>query len=279
MTSDRASLKASYLEAIKHLDLALSSSDEKILALSETQQVIDAAAALGVEALCDVLNHRYFLARSMACEALGDMDALSASSRLVRLLGDEDRSVRTRAREALEEIHNKRLSEEQCAELYKSVTGETLSVSRTCKIFVSYTHRDASLVNKVVNDLEVRSIKDIWLDTNIIDNEAASEAEIIDAVGPAVRSCTFFVTFISENSTKSNWVEREAGIVNLFRRYANPIIMVAVIIDPISLLTSINYEPAVMVDFSNPKLYDLSILELAQILRKPTQETVGSSAR
>jgi hypothetical protein len=115
-----------------------------------------------------------------------------------------------------------RLSEADCATLYTSVTGKELPKRERRRFFISYSHKDTLFTERLVHDLKDSNLIDIWIDTSVIGKDGASEAEVIDAVGPGIRSCELLLLALSENSVQSSWVEREVGIANLFRGYRNP---------------------------------------------------------
>ena len=111
-------------QAIRELENALKAPGaSETLLLAEAQSVMDAAVNVGISAVISLLEHPYWLIRSMACESIMDADYMPASSKLVLRMLDENPSVRTRAREALESIHQRQFSPHDEAQLIESILG------------------------------------------------------------------------------------------------------------------------------------------------------------
>jgi TIR domain/HEAT repeats len=245
--------------ALDRLQDALILNGENGLLLAEAQAVVDAADAVGIDSLIRLLRNDYWLVRSKACESLGDRNYMPASSELARLLGDENTTVRSRAREALEEIHDYKLSEGDCAKLYTSVTGNVLPMEQDRRLFISYSRKDSGFASRLVDDLR-RAHVTVWIDSVVIANDDASEGEVIDAVAPGIRSSEFLVTVLSQHSAASAWVDREMRIARLFQRYRNPITVVAAMLDSTNLPTVLQgYQPLVALDFSSGGSYESSL--------------------
>jgi hypothetical protein len=72
------------------------------------------------------------------------------------------------------------------------------------RAFVSYSHRDAALVARVVGDLE-RNAVTVWQDIKAI----VPGASISRSIEGALTNCDALILVLSRNSTASSWVERE----------------------------------------------------------------------
>jgi len=104
-----------------NLEDALKEHGSNSLLLNKTQEYIDSVVKEGCWKLEDLLEHPYWLVRSMACEALEDADYISSSSKLIKLFKDENESVRLRAKEAIMSIHKKEFTEEEFEKMYQSI--------------------------------------------------------------------------------------------------------------------------------------------------------------
>jgi hypothetical protein len=270
--NDKDALEAIYSVALKSLDSALEiSNGHNVLLLAEAQAVIDAAAALGIGRVIGLLHHRYWLVRSMACEEIGDQEYMPATSRLALLLQDDNATVRSRAREAIEAIHGYRLSEDHCAQLFDSVTRTDAptvgGASPPPRIFISYSRKDSTFAQKLIKDLKRADIR-IWIDILEIGNDSATEGEIIDAIEPGIRGSDYLALILSSRANESYWVERELRIARLYQVHRNPIVVMALTIDSTAVPDALtSYSPLVRIDFSDPQLYGSSVSQIIDRVR------------
>jgi hypothetical protein len=72
------------------------------------------------------------------------------------------------------------------------------------RVFVSYSHQDAALVDRLVHDLEANRIS-VWLDVK----EIEIGGSLTRALEGALANCSAIVLVLSSHSVSSAWVQRE----------------------------------------------------------------------
>jgi len=264
----REELKRQHTAAVKNLNAALENTDTRnsLLLLAETQAVIDTATELGTQVLLEQLHHPYWLVRSMACETIGDQNYMPGCSTMAFLLKDEHPAVRVRAREAIEQIHNCRLSDEDCEQLFRSVVTPEVSLDkypRAPRIFISYSRKDSGFADRFVKDLKAANVS-VWIDVDSIADEDASEAQIVGVIEPGIRGSDYLALVLSAHSHESWWVERELRIARIHQNVRNPIAVCALLIDRTDLPDALrNYAPLLRFNCSDPRGYQSSVRALA----------------
>jgi hypothetical protein len=261
-----------YREASRLLDGRLARDGFEDVHLAEAQAFVDAASALGGDHQLGLLEHPYWLVRAMTCEALGDSGNLSVSSRLALLLRDQHKTVRSRAREALETLHDRRLSDDFCETLIDVVTKRASPPARTefdRRAFVSYSRRDSKFVDRLIADLKAVPVP-VWLDLLEIGDDNPTQSQLVHLLESGVRGSNHLLLVLSDRSNQSYWVERELRFAVQFETTSNPIHVV--VIDLSGTLPSLlaAYAPLTRVDFSSPDSYSASFEELAAALADPT---------
>ncbi|MGX1102555.1 MULTISPECIES: toll/interleukin-1 receptor domain-containing protein [Bradyrhizobium] len=77
------------------------------------------------------------------------------------------------------------------------------------KIFISYSHQDSEIVERVLSSLRTSDVIDYFYEF-FFDTEAIRiGGHIADSLATALKSSDYYVLFISESSQKSDWVKRE----------------------------------------------------------------------
>jgi hypothetical protein len=268
ISDESGTVDVQYATASNRLDRALQLVEEgqEALLLAEAQAVVDAAADLGVARVIGLLHHRYWLVRSMACESIEDLNFMPACSELALLLRDEHPTVRSRAREAIESIHDYRLSDEACGQLFESVTRRDAGIAQGAlpppRVFVSYSRKDAAFADLLLENLRQANVR-AWIDTVEIADDYATEGKLIGPIEAGIRGSDYLALILSSQSNRSYWVERELRIARLHQSRRNPITVMALVMDfaetPAALA---NYSPLFRFDFSEPQLFDSSIRQL-----------------
>ena len=165
--------------------------------------------------------------------------------------------MRSRAREAIEKIHDSRLSDEDCEELFKSVAKPEVphqKYPREPRIFISYSRRNAVFADWLVGELKAANVR-VWLDRLDIADEDATEAQLIDAIEPGIRGSDY-LALIFVHSNDAWWVQRELRIARLYQHVRNPTTVFALSVDGTDLTDVLEYySPLVRFDFSDPRDY------------------------
>jgi tetratricopeptide (TPR) repeat protein len=86
-------------------------------------------------------------------------------------------------------------------------------------IFVSYSRKDSSFVDQLIQDIEKRGIA-VWVDREDIAGGETWRAAIADAI----RECLAFVIVLSPNSTKSKNVSKELSLAESHNRQIIPLL-------------------------------------------------------
>ena len=89
-------------------------------------------------------------------------------------------------------------------EIYRQIIVREKDIQDGKRLFISYTHKDESLVLKIRNRFKLSNLR-IW-----IDEESIKPAEEInEAIKRAIDSADYFLLFDSDNSRESEYVNKE----------------------------------------------------------------------
>ena len=85
-------------------------------------------------------------------------------------------------------------------------------------IFISYSHEDYSVVNKIKEELLLKTNLSIWIDERVMGPGAVILSEIASGIGQSKLG----IVMISAASKKSYWVQREISMMHFHRRFKDP---------------------------------------------------------
>lgn len=88
------------------------------------------------------------------------------------------------------------------------------------KIFVSYSRDDKEIVQATVSELRSFNF-DVWIDTDGIKPGERFSVEISQAIA----DCNFFILFISHNSMRSDFIQREIDVAHKKEKKIIPILL------------------------------------------------------
>jgi hypothetical protein len=92
---------------------------------------------------------------------------------------------------------------------------------RPVEVFLSHSHYDREMANRVAEVLRAHGVP-VWLsETNIIGGQ-----QWHDEIGAALRRCDWFIVLLSPEAASSKWVQRELRYALEDNRYNNRIIPV-----------------------------------------------------
>ena len=74
------------------------------------------------------------------------------------------------------------------------------------EVFISYSRKDLSIVEKIKNDIEQSTGQECWMDLTGI--ESGSEM-FVDAILEGIEDCKVFLFMLSENSQISEYAMKE----------------------------------------------------------------------
>jgi len=125
-------------------------------------------------------------------------------------------------------------------------------------VFISYSRKDAALVNIFVQRLETEGLR-VWIDRDGVESGDAFKKVIVNAI----KESAIFVFFSSESSNRSPWTTKEVSIAV---HYGKPII-------PIRLDKSV-YSEDIEFDLVNLDYIDYSEEEMRQLMMDKLIRTI-----
>lgn len=131
-------------------------------------------------------------------------------------------------------------------------------------IFISYSRKDAQIVNDVVSKLEAQGFK-IWLDKKGIESGDAFKRIIVRAIEES--TCVLF--FSSANSNLSKWTAKEIGVAVYENKTIIPVLIDKSRYNPEIKFDLINLD---YIDYTEPELYPEMLAKLINTLHSKCQK-------
>ena len=96
----------------------------------------------------------------------------------------------------------------------------TVPANGTTRLFISYSHADNAIAERLATDLRQRTFS-VWMDRSNIEASQVWSSEIEQAI----RGCEFFLVLLSPHSIDSSWVRREIFYAQQWQKVIVPILI------------------------------------------------------
>jgi hypothetical protein len=142
-------------------------------------------------------------------------------------------------------------------------------------VFVSYSHKDKFLVQKIVNELEEKGAEVL-----IDETELSVRDSLVYKLTNAINKANFIIAVLSPNSIKSKWVQRELQLaIDREIQEDQPIVLPIVCRGLNNQDIPAYLRDKVYADFRPPQKFDVSIARLLRALEMSPEESENASAK